>query len=190
MVNENPYEFKQEGQDPSTPGYEGQEPVILPPQTVEVGKPTSVTVFGILNCVFGGMGILCMPCAIYGSMITGEVTQIEATVFSTVWGIISFAVSFIFSIWELTVGIGLLKFAPWSRRGAVMYSAVIIIWVIFGNGLNILALSMGWITMPEGGIGVQVLGICMGFIGLIYPILLLIFMQTSKVKQAFAAIGG
>jgi hypothetical protein len=56
--------------------------------------------------------------------------------------------------------------------------------------LNILALSRGWITPPEGGmpgyIGGTVGGMCGG---LIYPVLLLIFMQTARVKQAFQARG-
>jgi hypothetical protein len=89
------------------------------------------------------------------------------------------------------LGIGLLNLKRWARSGSVIYSCIAIAWSIAGVALNIIAMSMQWITIPEEGLPGFIGGICGGLCGgLIYPILLLIFMQTQKVKNAFAVLGG
>jgi hypothetical protein len=78
----------------------------------------------------------------------------------------------------------------WARNGSVIYACVEIVWTLVGVGMNIAALSLKWINMPEANMAGFVGGTAGGMCGgLIYPILLLIFMQTEKVKRAFAAIG-
>jgi len=42
----------------------GQNAAQSPVQIIE--KPTSVMVFGVLNCVFGGLGLICSPFSILG----------------------------------------------------------------------------------------------------------------------------
>jgi len=49
---------------------------------------------------------------------------------------------------------------------------------------------MGWLNVPEAALPGYIGGMCCGLVGTIYPVLLLIFMQSAKVKQAFAATGG
>ena len=151
-------------------------------QSRAIGKPAAVTVFGVLNCVFGGMGVLCTPISI-GLILIGRTMEI-------VWGykiylFISSVIGIGFSAWLLSLGIGLLKLKGWARRGSIIYSIIAIVWGIAGAGLNLVALSLGWITIPQGQFPAMVGGMCGGIGGLIYPVLLLIFMQTEKVKKAF-----
>jgi hypothetical protein len=166
----------------------GQNPVILPPQIIN--KPTSVTVFGVLNCVFGGLGLLCTPIsAVLG--LASMYKTMGVTPAYTAWNIIAAVIGFGFSIWLITLGIGLLTMKRWARRGSVIYASAIIVWVFLGVGINIAAIFLGWITIPEQQMAGYIGGTCGGLCGgLIYPVLLLIFMLTPKVKDAFAAIGG
>jgi hypothetical protein len=176
----------------------GQNPVILPPQVPSsqryegqaIDKPTSVTVFGVLNCVFGGLGLLCTPfTAVIG--LASMYKTMGVTAAYTAWNIFAACVGFGLSIWLLTLGIGLLMMKRWARRGSVVYSIANIIWAFVVVGINIVALSLGWVTMPESQMAGFIGGTCGGLCGgMIYPVLLLIFMQTTKVKQAFSAIGG
>jgi hypothetical protein len=191
MADINPYEFKQasEGQT--------QGPVILPPQVIE--KPTSVTVFGILNCVFGGLAIICTPFSILGLFISDLLPVTQQNRFEIEGGykvflVISSIAGICFAAWLLALGIGLLKLKSWARRGSVIYACIAIVWSIASIILSVLATYLGWVAPPEGGepavIGGMIGGICGGIVGMIYPLLLLIFMKTNKVKQAFGVVGG
>jgi hypothetical protein len=158
----------------------------VPVQTVE--KPTAVMVFGILNIVFGGIGVLCMPFNLFWLVLPNRMI-VMVPAYRVVL-LVSSIVGIGFSAWLLTLGIGLLKIRSWARRGSVIYACIVIVWCIAGFGINILALYLGWMSSPQGQLPAFIGGMCGGLIGLIYPILLLIFMQTAKVKQAFSAIGG
>jgi hypothetical protein len=101
-----------------------------------------------------------------------------------------------FAGWLVSLGIGLLKFKGWARRGSVIYACIAIVWGIAGLILTLLAMSMGWMGAPEGMaepqragmMGGMVGGICGGILGMIYPVLLLIFMLSAKVKDAFRMV--
>jgi hypothetical protein len=172
----------------------GQGPVILPPKVIE--KPTSITVFGVLNCVFGGLGILCTPISIVGIMMPNPSMEIAPPY--KIFLLVSSVAGICFSAWLLSLGIGLLKFKGWARRGSIIYACIAIVWGIVGLIIVLLAMSMGWMGAPEGMaepqragmIGGMVGGICGGIIGLLYPVLLLIFMLSAKVKEAFRIVEG
>ena len=154
-------------------------------QSQPVEKPAAVTVFGVINCVFGGIGVLSTPISIFRLILGSKIIEI-------VWGykiclLISYIVGIGFSAWLLVLGTGLLKFKEWARRGSVIYSIIAIVWHIARSGLYLVALSLGWLTMAQGQLMAFVVGIFSLVGGLVYPVLLLIFMQTSKVKQAFQA---
>jgi hypothetical protein len=92
------------------------------------------------------------------------------------------------SIWLFVLGTALLSMRRWSRRGTVFYALIKILLFIVDNGVYILALLFGWAQFPLGGIEELVVRMIIVSIGgLFYPLLLLIFMQTPKVKGAFAA---
>jgi hypothetical protein len=169
---------------PSTLRYEGQAP-----QAIE--KPTSVMVFGILNIVFGALGLICTPFSILMILFAGRfaaMNQAPVMEYAPVYKMILLVSSVVgigFSAWLLALGIGLVKMKGWGRRGSVIYSIIVIVWGIVGVALNILALHFGWMTVPEGGLPGYIGGMCGGVVGMVYPVLLLIFMSTSKVKRAF-----
>ena len=170
----------------------GQNPVIIPPQTIE--KPPAVTVFGILSIVFGGLGLICTPFSVLGIFI-GDIlpmgrASIEMAPAYKIILLVSSIVGIGFSAWLLALGIGLVKMKSWARRGSLIYSVIAIVWTIAGMALNIIAMSMQWINIPKEGLPGFIGGTCGGMVGMIYPVLLLIFMKTQKVKQAFAAVGG
>jgi hypothetical protein len=171
---------------------QGQNPVILPPEVIE--RPTSVTVFGVLNCVFGGLGILCTPISIVGIMMPRQTMEIAPGY--KIFLLVSSLAGICFAGWLVSLGIGLLKFKGWARRGSVIYACIAIVWGIAGLILTLLAMSMGWMGAPEGMaepqragmMGGMVGGICGGILGMIYPVLLLIFMLSAKVKDAFRMV--
>jgi len=160
----------------------------VPQQIIE--KPMSVTVFGVLNIVFGGIGLLCMPFVMFGFLYADKFVQVEITFADKILSLFGFIVGFGFSIWKLTLGIGLLTLRSWARRGTIGYAYADIVWTLLGVGWNILALYLGWTTPMEGGLTAYIGGTCGVLFSLIYCVLLLIFMQTAKVKQAFSAVGG
>jgi hypothetical protein len=173
---------------------EGQTPVQAPSslryegQAIE--KPTSVTVFGILNIIFGGLGLLCTP-IVTALELGSTYTEMETTTTYTAWNLAGSCIGFGFSIWLLALGIGLLMMKSWARRGSIIYSIAFIIWIFLGVGIEVAALSLDWIIIPESQIPLFIGWMCCGFCGgLIYPILLLIFMLTPKVKAAFEALQG
>jgi hypothetical protein len=165
---------------------QGQNPVILPPQVIE--KPTSVTVFGVLNCVFGGLTLVCTPFGLLGLAIAHK--TMETTSEYKIWAVAGAIAGFGFAIWLLVSGIGLLMFKRWARKSSAAYAKVNILWALLAVFVNIFALSHQWINVPERGMPQAIGSIAGGLCGgLIYPILLLIFMQTAKVREAFAATG-
>jgi len=160
----------------------------VPLQVVE--KPTSVTVFGILNIVFGGLRLLLFIS--FGLLVGVSAMQktMEATAAYKMWSLASGFIGIGFSIWLLVLGIGLVTMKRWARGGSVIYACVMIVWIIVIVGMNIAALFLKWINLPEAGLPEFIGGTCGGLIGMIYPVLLLIFMRTEKVRKAFEAIGG
>jgi hypothetical protein len=154
----------------------------------KIEKPISVTVFGVLNIVFGGFGLLFSSLATFGLVTAGDASKMASTyrIFLLFMNVAGFG----FSVWLLTLGIGLLGMRGWARRGSVLYGWLGIILSVTETAVNFLALILNWITVPAGGVSGYIVGICISLVGgLIYPVLLLIFMQTARVKQAFQARG-
>jgi hypothetical protein len=154
-------------------------------QIEEIKKPTSVTVFGVLNIVFGGLFFICTPIAIFGYLVAAK--KLEITYADKVSSIVSISVSSCLSTWQLILGIGLLKFKKWSRFGSIIYACCDIFWTISGFIASIVLSLLGLTNMMQSDYINQTIGIV---VGLIYPALLLIFMKSQKVKNAFALIGG
>jgi hypothetical protein len=154
-----------------------------PPQII--GKPAAVTVFGVLNIVFGCYHLFSSSLVSYKVIMTAW--NYPQTAASQLIIIISLqAINACLWIWLIVVGIGLLMMKKWSRQQAVYYSWVQIILFAAVWSYNI---TVARIYMPEKT-GLFIVSMLKMADALIYPILLLIFMQTQKVKQAFAALGG
>jgi hypothetical protein len=155
----------------------------ISPQIAE--KPMSIIVFGILNITFALLGPVFAPCIL---PVSGGIIRktMEPTAEYMIWSNTCFVLGLGFAIWLLITGIGLLMMKRWARKGLVIYSIVAVLSFILSAGMNIAALVLHWITMFQHEMTGYIIGLCLASIGgLIYPILLLIFMQSAKVKKAF-----
>lgn len=166
-------------------------------------RPTSVTVFGILNIVFAGfgvVGILIILATI--AMVSGSGNAIGNDHISKVmrdspaymtWIKLTVPLSMISCVMLLTAGIGLLRMKSWGRHLSIGYGIYAIVFGIIGMIVSFfffllpLIESASRLTGPESGgaIGGAVGGLIGGALGLVYPALLIFFMMRPKVVAAF-----
>jgi hypothetical protein len=152
------------------------------PQSFVPPRPTSVTVFGILNIVFGGLGLLCTPFGLIAIFVMPNVVNPSGS--ALVWLLLSSFIGFICTILLLTVGIGLLYQKAWARIWCLGYGWFAIIWGIVGMIVNIGLTVSGAYGYRQDNIPGVIGGFCGGLIGFIYPVLLIIFMRKQHVKNA------
>lgn len=151
-------------------------------QTTQVPK-----VFGILNILFG---LVCGACTGVGAVaVLGLIALIETAggdlgIWKIVWPAMMGLVVLIYVI-LVVAGIGLLMGKAWGRTLSVAYSGVAIALSIFGLILNLFilpdALSGGAAPVDAAGSAKDIVSTA---IGLIYPIVLLVFMNKPEVKAA------
>ena len=93
---------------------------------------------------------------------------------------------FIFNIILIVSGIGLLKRRNWGRTLSNVYAVIAIIQAIGTLVLNLVFLPEAMAEMPgaENNPGQAIGNIVGGVVALIYPILLLIFLNKPEVKSA------
>jgi len=164
-------------------------------------KPTSITVFAILNLVFGVLGLcgtvaagafLFMPAA---AMQGGPTAELMQTDWYRIYMAISLLLGFIATIVLLVSGVGLLNSKPYGRTAAIGYAIYALISGLIGFVINIvfvvLPITEQIPDLPEGPeragaiggmIGGVFGGVFGGCIGLLYPIALLFFMTRPHVK--------
>jgi hypothetical protein len=167
-------------------------------------RPTSVTVFGILNIVFAAFGIVGVVATVAMFAMMGPdnpafqnnptMDAIKNSPVYAAWLKISIVLGVFVSAALLAAGIGLLKLKPWARTLSIIYGIYSIIIIIISTALNYVFLVEPMLQKahgtqgPEaigGAIGGAVGGMCGGCLGIIYPILLLIFMTRPNVVAAF-----
>jgi hypothetical protein len=166
-------------------------------------RPTAATVFGILNIIFGALGLLCSPFALAGPMFqqpnlpNGQPNPMIEIMNDptyktgiTIFTVIGMAASGIL----LAAGIGLLKQRPWGRSLSIGYSVYALVMALVSLGFNYYALIGPLTKATENMQGPETTGMVIGAYagalgglcgGLIYPILLWIFMSTEKVKRFY-----
>ncbi len=145
-------------------------------------RPTSVKVFGILNIVFGGLGLLCAPAGLIASIAIPN--AMNTTPVAKAWLLIGSFVGFFCSFLLLIVGIGLLNLKKWARIWTLGYAWFAIVWGIVGMVVNLALTISGELGNTPEAIGGAIGGFCGGIIGLVYPILLIIYMLKPHVKSA------
>ncbi|MHC4478617.1 MAG: DUF4339 domain-containing protein [Planctomycetota bacterium] len=145
-------------------------------------RPTSVTVFGILNIVFGGLGALCMPFGMCVSFVMPDL--FNPTAGAKAWLLFSYIIGFAATIVLLVVGIGLLGLRSWARRWAVGYGWFAIVWGIVGTVVNMVLMRSGALGYSEDAMSGAMGAVVGEVVGLVYYILLIIFMQRPHVKAA------
>ena len=153
----------------------------LTPESAHPQRPTTVTVFGILNIVFGGMGLLCVPIGLIGMFAMPNVVNTPAM---KGWMLISSTVGFACTILVLTCGIGLLYMKAWARTGSLVYGWFMIVWTIIGLVANFALITSGQFGQAQSVLPGMIGGMCGSLISLIYPILLIVFMRRPDVRNA------
>jgi hypothetical protein len=165
-----------------------------------MNRPTSVTVFGILNIVFGVLGLCGMVFTIailFGGFDVGADNPVmeimEGNAFLDVYQKAGIALGFIATIALIAAGIALLQMRRWGRTVSIVYACYAILSTLVGIVINFFFLMMpmleraGDAAGPEraGLVGGAVGGTLGGCVGLIYPVLLLYFMLRPNVRAAF-----
>ena len=185
MSEQNPYVS------PSTPQPYGD--------PLQEAKPASIKVFGILNLMFGAFGI----CGTIGTMAmlffmpvnpnipNPALDLMQSNPAYRAFMICSLGLGFIFVVILILSGIGLLKNRQIGRKLAIWYGCYAIFSAIVGTVVNVVfVLGPMMAQANQGGpesaaaIGGFVGGLVGGCLGLIYPILLLVFMNKRKVVEA------
>jgi len=161
-------------------------------------RPTSVTVFGILNIVFAVIGLFGLVASIVmmkmpASSNNPVVRIMQENQALATWVKISIPLGLLSCGALLAAGIGLLFLKPWARVLSIAYGFYSIAFGILGIVLNFLFLFRPLLEEarqqngPEaaGAIGGAIGGTFGGCFGLIYPVVLLIFMCRPAIASAF-----
>jgi len=166
-------------------------------------RPTVVTVFGILNILFGvlglcGLGFTTLMLAADNDMnplfrqnpALDLMRDNRAYMMFMKVGVV---LGGIVTVILIAAGIGLLRMKPWARQASINYAIYSVVMGLVGMVVNYFLLVQPLMEKaqqlqgPEdaGAMGGAIGGMFGGCFGQIYPIILLIFMCQKNVKQAF-----
>jgi hypothetical protein len=161
-------------------------------------RPTSVTVFGILNIVFAVFGVfgLIFSMALFHLPADSDnpvVKLIHENATYAAWLKAGILLGVPSCLALLVAGVGLLCLKSWARILSIAYAIYAIVFGILGTVVNFIFMVLPMIDQarqqqgPEAAaaVGGAVGGTLGGCFGLIYPVLLLIFMTRPKVVAAF-----
>ena len=172
-----------------------------------MNRPLAATIFGVVNIVFGGIGVLgtlaSIPTVLGRPAPSGQ-PELDAILWSErmiLLGQITAPLGLLSSGALLAAGIGLLRMQPWGRLLSVLwgwYTVVMVVvmipvqwyvlwgpmWELGSAGGNPVVRMLAMVTVVAGPVGM--------IIGLIHPVLLLVFMSRAAMIAAFeqAAKGG
>ena len=162
-------------------------------------RPVSVTVFGILNMVFAVFGFIGLIASIAMFFLpvgsSNPVMKVikESPTYAT-WLKVCIPLGVLSSTALLAAGIGLLGLKSWARKLSIAYAIYAIVFGQLGMVVNFIFLVQPMLREaqqqhgPEAAgaaIGGAIGGTFGGCLGLIYPVLLLIFMLRRNVVAAF-----
>jgi hypothetical protein len=161
-------------------------------------RPTSVTVLGILNLLFGGLGLLgiVMTLAMVlnpkprGWMLDPAINVVQENPGYAHYARIGNSIGLVANIVLIAAGFGLLLLKPWGRVLSIGFSGYAILSEIvdvFVTGHYVLPLLEKASHMPNGPQKAAMTGAAVGgivgpcFVA-IYPLILLLFMFRPNVK--------
>ena len=164
-------------------------------------RPTSVTVFGVLNIVFGALGLVGMIFSAIALLVLPTHSTANNPVLEVMrnspgyllWMKITLPIGILVCGITIVAGIGLLNLKSWGRTLSVAYGIYGIVAGVLGVILNFVFIMQPLMEQasqksgPEAAalIGGAIGGTVGGCFGMIYPVLLLIFMFRPKVVAAF-----
>jgi len=165
-------------------------------------RPTVVTVFGVVNIVYGGLGVFVAGCGALSLALTrGPMGQqnpgAEAILNNPAlltWSVVNPTLTFFFSLLLIAAGIGLLGLRPWARTASLVWgvygalkavaSAVIGVLLVFPAMSEMMRQNSGQFGAAfQGGMVFGV--VAAAIIGLVYPVCILYFMTRPSFIEAF-----
>ena len=161
------------------------------PYTVvhDAPKPSSIKVFGILNIVFGAMGLICggagvlfFVLATQSSEFAFELNRVMSAQYAE--GSITFlqlssCFGVIMSLILIVCGVGLLREKNWGRTGSLGYAAFQTLYSLASAGVSMtMVKSDELFIFSAGG------AMCGVLFALIYPICILFFLTRPSVVEA------
>jgi hypothetical protein len=166
-------------------------------------RPSAITVFGVLNIIYGGIGVICNPIiAVGNAIVTGQAGQAGNPILDKTLdpgyrqgGIVFAVLSTIACAVLLLAGIGLLTSRRWGRTLSMGYGFYEILHAVAFLVFNYIFI-LGPIfaesrqaNTPEAtanavGGAVGMIGVIL--VAMIYPVVLLIFMKSERVTRFFA----
>lgn len=161
-------------------------------------RPTSVTVFGVLNIVFAAFGVFGLIASIALFFMAADTNNPVIKIMHenpayAVWLKVCIPLGLLSCAALLAAGIGLLRLKSWARILSIGYAIYAIAFGILGMVVNFIFLIRPMLDQARQQQGAQAAGAMGGAIGgslggcfgLIYPVLLLIFMLRPNVAAAF-----
>jgi hypothetical protein len=166
-------------------------------------RPTGVTVFAILNVLFGLTGILGVILSWAILMLGDRINLGPNPVMDALrdneafrlYNLVMGAIGLGFSVALLASGFGLLKMRSWARTVALVYAVYTIFATVIGAFANYQFIYRPVMERAAGQQNAEQLAIISGMIGgfagacvaLILPFAILIYFLRPSVKQAFQA---
>ncbi len=166
-----------------------------------MNRPTSATVFGVLNIVFSVLGILGTAYSALVYLVANDPNDVAANPFdafemgplmsawmkgATILGFIANAVLF-------AAGIGLLMMRRWGRTLSLVYAVYAVIATVIGTAMSWFFIVLPALNAVNDGhgaepilIGAAVGGMLGGCVSLIYPGLLWYFVTRPNFVAAFS----
>lgn len=163
-----------------------------------MARPTSVSVFGVLNIVFGVSSFCCLPFTFLTLLPQPGSNNpvayiIEHSLFLKIWTIGSVILGLLASIVLIIAGVGLMMMKDWGRKVSIGYGIYAILMCITAALVNVIFLIPP-LLKEAGGAGSETMaGVIGGAVGgtvgvcasIIYPVLLIVFMTRPGVVEAF-----
>lgn len=175
-----------------------QSPALQTSEPTFGSKPITATVFGILNTVFGTLGMLfnvgILTLAIFsaGGIERPEMPDILTNPAREILNRVNMFVSGLLSVVLIAAGIGLLKFRPWGRTLSNLWGAanlVMLVIAFVAHAAWLLPALQNFDSLESNGpkqaaVVVAASGAIAGScLGTIYPILLLIFVNRRSFRE-------
>jgi hypothetical protein len=162
-------------------------------------RPTSVTVFGVLNVVFGAIGLYAIGAVLllsHGLVGNGDPLWSQLGDTSTASGkirMLELRMDVLLSLIQFVSGIGLLRWRPWGISTAIAYaiaslasSLVFLVLNFYSQYEPLLEQTGAWTATEKALAAATLLSTMFGrFAYFIYPSLLLYFMYGSNVIPRF-----
>jgi hypothetical protein len=161
-------------------------------------RPVIVTIFGILNIVFGVLGLMGMVATLVMFTFMDASANPALKVMNDnpnylAWLKLNIPLGLLSCIAVIVAGIGLLKLKEWARKLSLAYAVYALVIGIIGVGLNYL-----WVTRPMledashqhgpaaiGAIFGAIGGGVGGLLGLVYPVFLFVMLTRPNVVAIF-----